>query len=478
METQQGRVGGRTGQAQHHGEPSLDRAGASPCADTGVESQEVASMNLSELRSEATRLGISYTMKDTKALLTLRIRDTTCPDKTLMTLVRFQGIMYKDIPKGYADWTVREMEANRDNIHPDLLRFALWHQDRMKAEAQGYSYQGKRLDQCEAEATIPPPPVSETGTSASWTVTHGEDLHQQVPRKTPGTTRRRSELTSIATSSTEKDRISKDEDDDPTRPIPPKTHGSTRRRAETTTPATTRMDQDVPEVVKREIQDLETRLALLRDDDEFYDAEDGDDTAPTVLGDQKPQDLLSHVIPEYDEANTQDFNGDQTELYPQVNLHNAGQEYDKANLQDFKGDQTELYPQANPDSANHHHGNGHFEEQLRQDSSSHDMHYEHHVSESLRTMNPFAEESPDDHLNAENHVNPFLSNNEVKNSTFPLPLPEAFIMAKAGQLLEEPEPDDGELVAKRHLLANRLQVDDLERVLQAQRLPPARGTRN
>ena len=220
----------------------------------------IASMNLLEPRNEASRLGISYTAKDTKALLTLRIRDTTCPDETLMTLGRFQGIMYKDIPKGYANWTVREMEVNRDNMHPDLLRFALWHQDRMKAAAQGYSYQGNRLDRCETEAKIPPPPVSETGSSASWMVIHGEDTP-----KAPETTRRRSEPMLTATSSAEKDILPKDTDDDLTRPIPPKAQGTVRRRTEATTPTTTRMDQDVPEVVKREIQELETRLALLRD---------------------------------------------------------------------------------------------------------------------------------------------------------------------------------------------------------------------
>ena len=120
--------------------------------------------------------------------------------------------------------------------------------------------------------------------------------------------------------------------------------------------------------------------------------------------------------------------------------------------------------------------NGHSGEQPCQDSSSHDMRHERHVSESLRTTNPFAEELPDDHLNAENHAHFFLSNDEVKNSTFPMPSSEAFITEQAGQPPGEPEPDDGELVAKKNLLANLLQVDDLERVLQAQRLPPARGT--
>ena len=134
----------------------------------------LASVNLSKLRSEATRLGIDFTQKDTKALLLLR----NVPGRYNHDTGPVQG--NHDIPKNYADWTVREMEANGDNMHPDLHRFALWHQDRTKAVSQGYLFRGDRMDKFEEEAKITPPPMSETGSSASWTL-DGDPRRRSVP---------------------------------------------------------------------------------------------------------------------------------------------------------------------------------------------------------------------------------------------------------------------------------------------------------
>ena len=214
-----------------------------------------------------------------------------------MTLGRFKGVMYKDIPKNYADWTVREMEANRrDNMHPDLHRFALWHQDRTKAASQGYLFRGDRVDKFEEEAKIPPPPVSETGSSASWTVIPEKDRPRQIPSRTPGITKRRTEAPSTSTPSTERSLLPNDADGDPTLPIPPRTTASTRRRADPTGPTTTRMGQDVPESVKKEIQDLETRLALL-------DAQDGFGITDPHLDNPDHLKLPDYTTGNYDEVN-------------------------------------------------------------------------------------------------------------------------------------------------------------------------------
>ena len=89
MEAQQERIGGRAEQAQDLGEPSLDCARAPSCAITGAESPEghgqCPERNCQHeplgTPNRGLPLGVSYTAKDTKALLALRIRERCVPGR-------------------------------------------------------------------------------------------------------------------------------------------------------------------------------------------------------------------------------------------------------------------------------------------------------------------------------------------------------------------------------------------------------------
>ena len=128
----------------------------------------MSSMTLMELRGEAEMLGIELGAKETRGSLMLKIRDTTAPETTVMTLGRFKGTAYKDVPENYAQWASREAEENGDNMHPDLRRFVNWWRAAKKTDKMA----PKKLDMYDPEknAVVPPPPVSETGSSAAWSV--------------------------------------------------------------------------------------------------------------------------------------------------------------------------------------------------------------------------------------------------------------------------------------------------------------------
>ena len=117
----------------------------------------LSSMSLAELRAEATKLEIPMGSKETKGSLMLKIRDTTAPDTTVMTIGRFRGSCYTDIPDNYGDWASEEERRNGTNMSPDLKRFVIWRRHR---RSQGNP---------ERDAVVPPPPLSETGSSV-WGV--------------------------------------------------------------------------------------------------------------------------------------------------------------------------------------------------------------------------------------------------------------------------------------------------------------------
>ena len=160
----------------------------------------------------------------------LKIRDCTAPDDTVMTIGRFRGETYMNIPTTYADWASDEERANGDNMHPELKRFVIWRRNQKAKEnhdrPQGQAPPEGYLD-VEDNAMIPPPPVSETGASASaW------DMVDRLS----------------AASST-----------------PPRTSTRPTRRPLEEDAGTKRMERDVEPHMLEEIRALEERLACLRD---------------------------------------------------------------------------------------------------------------------------------------------------------------------------------------------------------------------
>ncbi|CAE7551345.1 GIP, partial [Symbiodinium necroappetens] len=128
----------------------------------------LSSMTLAELKSEAEKLGIPTSTKETRGSLMLKVRDAVTPDTTVMAIGRFRGSSYADIPENYAQWASDEEKANGDNMSPDLKRFVLWRRHRRTMEPKTPVVKRGYKDP-EKDAKVPPPPLSETGSSA-WAV--------------------------------------------------------------------------------------------------------------------------------------------------------------------------------------------------------------------------------------------------------------------------------------------------------------------
>ena len=92
--------------------------------------KSISKMTRDELVEEAIGLGIDVGHKETRGSIMLKIRDFTAPDDTVMTIGRFRGETYMNIPTTYADWASDEERANGDNMHPELKRFVIWRRNR------------------------------------------------------------------------------------------------------------------------------------------------------------------------------------------------------------------------------------------------------------------------------------------------------------------------------------------------------------
>ena len=143
----------------------------------------LSSMNLTQLRAEAQRVGLEWGARDTRGTLMLRIRDHVAPDLTVMTLGRFKGSFYKDIPDQYGDWASDEERAN-PTMHPDLRRFVTWRRHKKESREKTYSAASRSAVDPEIDSMIPAPPLTETGyTNASWDIV-GPEMSLPLPPRT------------------------------------------------------------------------------------------------------------------------------------------------------------------------------------------------------------------------------------------------------------------------------------------------------
>ncbi|CAE7329121.1 GIP, partial [Symbiodinium sp. CCMP2456] len=158
---------------------TADNKGVEDPMPTGL-----SSMSLAQLRSEAQRIGLEYGTRETRGALMLRIRDHVAPDQTVMTLGRFKGSFYKDVPEQYGDWASEEERAN-PNMHPDLRRYVNWRRYQKETQAAAYSTATASSMAPEINSKIPPPPLSETGYSNNtWDVVSSEMTLPIPPRAT------------------------------------------------------------------------------------------------------------------------------------------------------------------------------------------------------------------------------------------------------------------------------------------------------
>ena len=112
-----------------HGVREEEQGGHRPEGPKGL-----SGMNLGELREEAKRLNLEVGPRDTKGSLMLRIRDAAAPATTVMTVGRFRGSPFGEIPDAYGAWASEEERQNGANMHVDLKRFVMWRRHARNAE--------------------------------------------------------------------------------------------------------------------------------------------------------------------------------------------------------------------------------------------------------------------------------------------------------------------------------------------------------
>ena len=87
-----------------------------------------------------------------------------------MPFGRYKGWMYQEVPEGYINWAVKEVQGN-PNAHEDLVRFATWGAQELERKSTASGTDTKKKDMGrdpEALALVPPPPIrSDKGPSSS-----------------------------------------------------------------------------------------------------------------------------------------------------------------------------------------------------------------------------------------------------------------------------------------------------------------------
>ena len=97
--------------------------------------RKINSLNLPELQCKADELGVTYPSKVTKGMLLKLIREhTDTPANTLMTIGRWRGCEYREIPSDYGRWAIQEVSRSA-NCHTDLVRYARWFQEELETKA-------------------------------------------------------------------------------------------------------------------------------------------------------------------------------------------------------------------------------------------------------------------------------------------------------------------------------------------------------
>ncbi|CAE7510826.1 GIP [Symbiodinium sp. CCMP2592] len=187
----------------------------------------LSSMTMPELTKKATEMGVHVPEKVTKGALLKLIRDTvSSPGDTIMTIGRWKGSLYTEIPDSYGSWAAAEV-ARSPNSSPELVMYARWWSEQQKNKAGRAKIPVEDEDY---EGTISSR-RSPTSTGTSWeevTVTPSKGYRQSSGKGNTKTTPKRMSPELLE-----------------------KTEG--------------KMDSQADAAVLQEIADLETKLAILKD---------------------------------------------------------------------------------------------------------------------------------------------------------------------------------------------------------------------
>ncbi|CAE7217070.1 GIP [Symbiodinium pilosum] len=204
----------------------MEARNAAKAADPTEQMKRVSHMSLPELRAKASELKIDYANTTTKGNLLRLIRDSlNTPDQELMKIGKFKGCQFCEILKSYGEWVVREL-AQADSPDPELVRHGRWFNNKQRnPETRGYL----------GDQVAPPYPSSTAATRGP----------ESIAASTTPSARESWSLVSDKASA-------------------PSTT-STRRRTRTEADEIKKMEEEMDPKVAAEIQDLETKLAILKD---------------------------------------------------------------------------------------------------------------------------------------------------------------------------------------------------------------------
>lgn len=130
-------------------------------------------MSLQELTDLAESEGIDVPKKATGGALILLLRASkSAPSETVVNFGRYQGFMYKEIPRGYLEWGIQEVQENK-NASEDLRRLAAWGREELaRLKEKGPMPKKDYMNDPESLAVIPPPAPNEsdgaTSSATSW----------------------------------------------------------------------------------------------------------------------------------------------------------------------------------------------------------------------------------------------------------------------------------------------------------------------
>ncbi|CAE7854002.1 unnamed protein product, partial [Symbiodinium necroappetens] len=193
----------------------------------------LSSMTLAQLKTTCAELQVAMPSNPTKGQLLRLIRDhTQAPGNTVVPFGRHRGRLFSEVPESYLRWTIEETRRNGDNASPDLIRLS--------------NYAKSRLEPQEKEMPYDP----EFNAKVPYVASEGEEISSlgswSMAMSPEGITKGK------GYSSPNKDL-----------PLAPKSMA--KRRSSVERQEKSRMDQDVPDDVKEELESLTNRLAVLKD---------------------------------------------------------------------------------------------------------------------------------------------------------------------------------------------------------------------
>eukprot|EP00439_Symbiodinium_sp_Y106_P038872 s1984_g4.t1 len=197
----------------------------------------LSSMTLGELQNKCTELGLHTPEKATKGLLMRMIRDQTAPpDQEIVTFGRYKNHKMCEVPQGYLEWSIRETESN-PNASNELRHMAAY----AKAKFEKETVHKEMVADPEVNAVIPyheEETRSSRSSRTTWSMVQGTSskgyANQEPIRPGP----------KGAAKASPKSLVRKNPEDEQ-RPQP--------------------MQTELPPEARQEINELMTRLAVLRD---------------------------------------------------------------------------------------------------------------------------------------------------------------------------------------------------------------------